>query len=350
MPGTAMDVQLGLKAEATFGTAVTVDQFPEGITKLVIKRAMTTKQGGGFRAGRRAAPLARRVVVGDGATVVIEQQAMIKGLGAFFKAALGDVTNTAIPSATGAYQQVHTPKASDPIASYTLQGGIPHVGAGTAANPETVYGAWCESIEISNTAEDFVMVKTSWGAKGVETTTALATASYATGNDLFTFCHGALKVGGTLTGPTTTALATSTGTDGANVTGFSLTFSNGLNGDRRYYGGACRVGAIPTLGEASVSGSITVEYTDSVLRDAYMNQTQLALMMTFTHTTTIGTGTPVPAALQIVVPGLKLDGELPEPNVDGSPIRTTMNFTGGDVVSAGVPLLYVVYRTSDTAP
>ena len=347
MPLTQLDVQLGIKKQTNFTTPATVDQFPEFVSE-TLDRQVTFIQSKGLRAGSRVARSARRLVASDGAGGGVVLEAPLKGLGVWLEAAFGTVSNTAVPSASGAFQQVHTPSTGDPINTYTIQKGIPVQGA-AAASPMTFNGAWCKSITFDAKAGEVLTVTTDWGAKEVVTNTALAPASYPTGNDVFTYCHGAITLGGTLTKPSTTALASTTGTAAANVVDFSLTFDQGLDDGGRTLGGACKVSRVPLLGMASISGTMTVEYADNVLRDAYLAQTDLALVLNFQHTTTIGTGTPVPAYLQIVVPVIRLDGELPK--VDGStPVKMSMGFTGLDGLASATSPIYVVYRTTDTTP
>ncbi len=349
MPITQLDVQLGIKKQTDFATPVTVDQFPEVLPDVAFNRQMTTIQSTGLRMGSRTPRAARRLIGKDGGSASVPLEAPLKGLGVWLQAALGTVTNTAVTGATGAFQQVHTPAVGDPINVYTLQLGVPPRGA-AAPSPLTLNSGWCRSITFDARAGEILKVTTEWGAKEIVTSTALATASYPATNDLFTYCHGAITLGGTLTKPTATALASTTGTPAANVVDFNLKYDQGLSSDDdgMALGGACKVVRAPVLGEIGITGTMTVEYSDNVLRDAYMNQTDLALVLDFEHTTTIGTGTPVPAYLQIVVPVIRLDGELPKPN--GTPIRMSMGFTGLDGLASATSPIYVVYRTSDAAP
>lgn len=345
---TQLDQQLGIKKQADFDTPATVDQFVEVLPGESLDRTPTFSQSRGLRKGSRVARAARRFTLRDGAAGTVPLEATTKGLGVWLEAALGTVTNTEVPTATGAYQQVHTPASADPVDVYTIQKGIPYVGD-TAASPMTFHSGWCTSIAFSVTAGEMVSVETEWGFKEVVTDTALATASYPSGQGFFSFCDAAIVLGGTLTKPTTTALGSSTGDAAANIRDINLRFSNGLSQNNPNLGDGCKAGRAPVLGEAQVSGTMTVEYRDNVLRDAYMDQDDLALLLTFTSSTMIGSGTPVPAALQIVVPVINLDGALPKTSAD-VPISTSVAFTGLDGLAADTSPIYVVYRTTDTAP
>jgi hypothetical protein len=345
---TQLDVQLGIKKQADFATPATVDQFVEVLPDVAFNRNVTFIQSKALRVGSRVNRSARRLMGTDGATASVPLEAPLKGLGVWLEAAFGDVTNAAVTGASGAFQQVHTPKAADPINVYTLQLGVPVMG-GAAASPMTLNSAWCTSIEFDAKVGEILQVRTEWSAKEIVTTTALATASYPTGNDVFTFCHGSIYLGGTLTKPTTAALATTTALAAANVVDFNMKLTNDYSSDEgRVFGGACKVTHAPSLSLADIAGKMTVEYTDNVLRDAYMAQTDLAVVLNFIHTTTIGTGTPVPAALQLVVPVVRLDGDVPKPN--GVPVTMSVGFTGLDGQAASTAPIYAVYRTTDTTP
>lgn len=342
-----LDSSLGLKKETTYGTAVTVDQFVE-FTSESLDRQADYVQGAGLRVGSRVARSGRRLLGKDGGAGSITLEACTKGLGLFLEAALGVVTSNGVPSATGAYQHNFTPSTTDPLPSYTIQKGIPPIGGGTT-HAYTFLGAVCKSLGINAKNSEIVEISTEWAARQVVTSEAYATPSYPASNELFTFTHGEIVLGGTLTKPTTTALASSTASAAANVVDVDLKWDNGLDEGGRTIGGAGLVVRKPILGMGSVSGSMTVEYDSTTLRDAYLNQTDLALVLTFTHTTEIGTGTPVPCVLQVVVPVIRLEGEIPKAG-NGSAITQKVDFTGLDGLASATSPLYVVYRSTDATP
>lgn len=342
-----LDSSIGMKKETTYGTAVTVDQFCE-FTSESLDRKAEYLQGSGLRVGSRVARSGRRLLGKDGGEGNITLEAPTKGLGIFLQAAFGSVTSTVVPSATGAYQHVFTPATTDPIPSYTIQKGIPPIGGGTTT-AYTFLGAVCRSLEINAKNAEIVEVSTDWLAREVKTDVAYATPSYPVSLELFTFTHGAIYLGGTLTKPTTTALASTTASAAANVIDANVKWDNGMDEGARTLGGAGLVVRKPILGLAGVSGSLTVEYDSTTLRDAYIAQTDLALVLTFTHTTTIGTGTPVACALQVVVPVIRLEGEIPKAG-KGEAITQSIDFTGLDGLAASTAPIYVVYRSTDSTP
>lgn len=344
---TQLDSSIGIKKETTYGTAAVVDQFLE-FTQESFDRKATFVQGQGLRVGSRVARSGRRLLGEEGAEGSLTIEAPTKGLGALLEAALGAVTSTAVPSATGAYQHVFTPATTDPIPSYTIQKGVPPIGGGTTT-AITFPGCVAKSIEFNAKPGEIVEVTTEWLGREVKTDVAYATPSYPTSLELFTYTHGAIVLGGTLTKPTTTALASSTASAAANVLDVSVKFENGLDDGARTIGGAGKIVRKPILGRAQITGSLVAEYDSTTLRDAFLAQTDLALVLTFTHSTTIGTGTPVACVLQVVIPVIRLEGDVPKAG-NGDAIRQSISFTGLDGLAASTSPIYVVYRSLDATP
>jgi hypothetical protein len=339
---TQLDAQIGFKKESVFGTAVTVDSFVE-FTAEDLTWQPTFAQGSGMRVGQRLAYNDRRVLVKQevGGSFTVEGQT--KGLGKLFEAALGGTGTSTQIGATAAYQQLFTPTTTDYLNSYTIQKGIPPLGGG-ATNPMTFTGMVCSgfTLEASNAA--IPTVQFNWMGKGIDTATALATASYPSGVAELSFIHGAITIGGSVTVPTTTALA-SGGTATANVRDISLTWDNGLDSDGFNFGGAGSRSRKPALGLRSLTGSMTVEYDSNTLRDAWLNQTDLALVLTFQTTTAIAASNF--PTLQVVVPVIRLEGDIPQANAGGV-VTQSINFTGMDGRTAAHPV-YVAIVTAETA-
>ena len=342
---TQLDGSIGAKKETVYGTAVVVDQFIEYLdsSKFTYKPKYT--QGAGMRVGSRVQRAARnglaRVKVGGS----IGLEAPLKGLGLFLESALGSVTNTAVPSATGAFQQVHTVSTTDPDVSYTIQYGTPPLGGGTTL-AQTFVGMQCNSLELTAKAGEIVEISTDWAGKDMLTATAYATPSYPATQDLFLFTQGVIALGsGAVTPATATALATG-GTTVANVLEVSVKIDNGLDDVKPSLGAAGKRHRKAAFGEAKITGKVTAEFDAATYRDAHINRTNLGLLLTFTHTSLIGTGTPVAPILQVVIPVLKIEAELP--SLSSGIFTQTIDFEGfSDLTNAPIQF---VYRTTDTTP
>ncbi|ALV45830.1 hypothetical protein MB46_10395 [Arthrobacter alpinus] len=339
---TQLDCSIGLAKETVYGTGVAVAKFPEFLDESLAWNP-TFVQGAGMRTGKRLARAARRSIAKEQSGGDINLEMCTKGLGVFLEALFGTGTSTAVPAQTGAYQQVFTPTTTDPVPSYTIQKGIPTVGGG-AVTAMTFNGAVCASGEFSASAGEIVKLKTTWDAREVLTSVAYAPPSYAASPELFTFVHGSICIGGTVTPPTATALATG-GTIAANITEFSFSWDNKIDDGGFTFGSKGKRGRKPVVGLAEGKGKVTAEYTNTILRDAYLAQQQLALLLTFETATVIGaTARP---SLQIYLPVIMLEGELPKSN-GGAVITQSIDFTvlDGEVTASPV---YVAMVTTDTA-
>lgn len=338
---TQLDASIGIGKETVFGTAVTVDRFYE-FTDEKFEWKPTFVQGSGLRVGARLARNDRRKLAKSEAEGDLELEAVSKGLGRLFEAVFGAGVSTQIAAGPG-YQQNYTLVTTDPLPSYTIQKGTPPIGGG-ATQALTFTGAICKSMNLSCSAGDILKIKTSWAAKDVVSNIAYAAPSYPASPELFTFVDGTITIGGTVTQPTSTALATG-GTAVANVTDWELSIDNKIDEGGFAFGGAGKRVRKQVVGLAEVKGKITAEYTDNTLRDAYLNQTGLAMVLTFQSNIAITAG--VFPTLQVVIPLVKLEGDLPNAN-GGKPITQSIDYTVLDPSTGAAPIT-VVYRTADTA-
>ena len=339
---TQLDAQIGFKKESSYGVAVTVDSFVE-FTAEDLTWTPTFAQGAGMRVGQRIDYSDRRVLVKQevGGSFTVEGQT--KGLGKLFEAALGGTGTSSQIGGTAAYQQVFTPTATDPLSSYTIQKGIPPLGGGTT-NPHTFTGMVCSGFTLTADNAGIPTIQFAWMGKGIDTAESLATASYATGVAELSFIHGAVTVGGSVTVPTSTALATG-GTATANVRDVNISFDNGLDSDGFNFGAAGSRSRKQALGKRSISGSMTVEYDSNTLRDAWLAQTDLAVVLTFTTSTAIAASNY--PTLQITFPLVRLEGDIPQAN-GGGVVTQSVDFTVLDGRVATHPM-YVAIVTAETA-
>lgn len=339
---TQLDCSIGLKKETAYGVPVAVDRFPEFVDESLAWNP-TFVQGAGMRVGSRLARSSRRVLAKQSAGGDINVELVTKGLGIFLEALFGNAVSTAVPGQTGVFQQLYTPTTTDPLNSYTIQKGIPTLGGG-AATPMTFPGSVCTSGEFSASNADIVKLKTTWDSKEVQTEIPYAAPSYVVGEELFHFAQGSITIGGSQTPPTDTTLA-SGGTVAATIEDFSVSFDNKIDDGGFTLGGGGKRNRVPVVGLADAKGKVTAEYSDTVLRDAYLNQTPLALTLTFEAETVIGASArPV---LQIHLPEIRLEGELPK-SAGGSIVKQSIDFTVLDGLAAGAPI-YVALVTTDAA-
>ena len=341
---TQLDSSIGIKKETTYGTAVTVDHFPEFLSEN-FEWKPSYMVGKGLRQGSRVSRVERRVLGRNWVEGDIEIEACSRGVGIFWEALMGTATSTII-TAGPAYQHNFTLTNTDPFPTYTIQKGIPLMNGG-AVQPHTFAGAACTRGSISAASGEVVKLRTSWNAKSVDTVTSYAAPSYiVTGQELFNFFQGTLTIGGSVTVPTTTALA-SGGTVVNNVLDFSLDIDNKLDASGFGFGSGGKQSRRPHIGYTEITGKLTAEFDAVTLRDLYMNNTAVPITLTFTTPTLLQTG--VFNTLQIVLPNVKLDGELPKAVTDGV-VKQNIGFTVLDGGVSGVSPVYVVMRNTDTVP
>lgn len=328
-----LDFSVGIGKETVYGTAVAPTRFFEADANF--KADLNVQSGNGLRPTKRVRRLrrdsiARRVVSGD-----INVDALTKGLGFLMNAGLGTSVITQI-GATAVWQQNHTLRKDDPVDSFTVQEILPLVGG--AGQPHTFTGCVCNTLGIEVKEGAYVSHKTGWLGRDVTTAASATATTYPSGDDLFSFVNVSISIGGTFTAPTTTTLASVTGTPRVDVVDYMVQVNNNLDTKGFNIGGAGLRSRKNVLGRAEVSGKVTVEYTDNVLRDAYLAQTALPVVMTATNGTNV---------LQVALPSVRLRGEVPASN-GGDPITVSVPFDVFDDDTAAEPI-WVVYRSTDTA-
>ncbi|MBB3158193.1 hypothetical protein FHS07_001889 [Microbacterium proteolyticum] len=339
---TQLDFTVGIGRETTYGVPVAPTRFAESDAKM--KYDVKTIQSKGLRPGKNVNRLNRNAIGRFEGSGDVAFDVPTRGFGMWLNAVLGAVTNTVVPSTTPAlYQQVHTISTTDPVQTFTLQEVLPTLG-GVNSYPHTFTGCAFDSIELSAKEGGFVEAKLSVTARELQTAFNAAAASYPADDALFTFVHGAVTTGGALTPPTATAPASMTGSPAANIVDISLSIKRSLDSDGWNLGGKGLRSRAPLLGLPEISGKITAEYTDNALRDAYLAQTPISLLLTFEHNVAVsGANKPM---LQIAIPAFRLKGEVPASD-GGNPIKLSADFEVFDDGVSAQPIT-IVYRTLDT--
>lgn len=329
------DHQWGIKRETIYGTAVTVDRFypwlPGGVKAEwdVRRRTAQGLAGGGGRRG----PLSARSYLPTGiGTVTTKVELETRQAGVLFDLAFGASTVTAI---TGGSQQVYHPGlTSSYLPSATIQvakirnDGTPWV--------ETYAGCTASKVTIEQPVDGIPTIEVEWDARSVTTGSSPATATYVYGT-ILDATYGAAGLGGTLTVPTTTALATGL-TAFAEMKSFHLEIEQAIDRDRWVLGGRNQ----PIAGIPAVSFSGQAEFTSSTLPAAVLAGTQLAFQCTWTTPEVLGAGF---AQAQLVIPKLALTGDLPTPDMGKTGLVDVKASAPNDGINRDV---YWVWRTADT--
>lgn len=327
------DVQVGFVNEVTYNTPVTVTRFGEPVSE-TLNYNPNIKQGQGLRVGSRVARSGRFTVPTSDFSGDVTFECISKGMGLWWQWAMGSGASTLVAGST--YQQVFT--LGDTPPSATVQVGLPE--AGGTVDAYTYAGVMCSGFTINCPNGDIANVQYSLDACSMATGTALASASYPSSPTLYQFAGGAIA-SGTLTSPTTTNLASGT-TVIADVRDFSLTVNHNLATDRFNFGNSGKKSK-PTVGLRDITGNATVEYDTNTWRDAVLQNTPMALILTFTGAA-LSTGNET---LQIVLPECRFTGSLAQSN--GNDLITTgLAFSTLDNLTAAQPI-WIVQRTADNA-
>jgi len=332
---TQQDCSLGFLKESVYGTPVTVSRWLEYATDPEFNYLPNRVQGDGMRAGQRVDRTNRRVTTTSEAGGSVELEMLSKGLGTFLELCLGAGASTLVSGTT--YQQVFT--LSDTPPSATFQVGI--VRDATTVAADTYLGCAVDSFEFTGDNGGILKLKATLDARAVDTTIAYAAPSYPTASatNLFHFANAAIY-SGALTAPTATALAAGA-TELANVRSWSVAVARNL-GKSTVFGDQGKKRKVYP-GKPAITGKLEVEYVDATFRDAYLADTPMSLVVTYEA----GALSSGKETIQIVIPEIKFDGEMPKPN-GADLVVSTMAFTGLDNAAAAQPI-WVVMRTSDAA-
>jgi len=322
--GAGIGAQLGLKTETTFNTAVTVDRFYEFNSENLAYNKKTVV-GMGLRAGGQLPRSQRRVVTTFESTGDFEIDLPTRGLGMLLGHATGTMSSATLVS-TGVYSYTFT-LADVYGRSMTIQAGVPQYGG--TVTPKTVTGAKIASFDLSVSNGDIAKGKFTIDGAGFSTTTpTLATASYALQGSVFHFAQGAVTIDGSAV---------------ANIKDFTVSVNNTLKNDRYNLGASGAKAEQGINGFRAVTGSMTAEFTDTVLLTKFLADTSAAIVVTFTGSTIAST---YKETLSITIPAAKFNADTP--NVSGpGVVDLSMTFDAYD--DGTNPPMTIVYQTADSA-
>lgn len=188
----AMDHQLGVKTESVYGTAVTVDRFFEYDSES-IEESYGRTEGDPLRVGSSVIRSDRSTPYFAGASGPVSMAVLTKGFGWWLTHLLGGTVSTSGPTDS---KYTHTFGEGDLYGkSFTLQVNRPFHPSGT--NQAFTYeGGKVTDWTLSNSVDGNLMLEIGTDFEQVATGTALATASYPTAMDNFTWVGGVVTIGG----------------------------------------------------------------------------------------------------------------------------------------------------------
>lgn len=326
-----MAIPSGLAAQAaiaepnTYGAFTTPSRFYE-FTDESLALTVERLDSVGLRAGTRILRSDRwregqKSIAGD-----LNMEVANKSFGLWLKHMLGGSTVSTPGGATDARLHTYTPDDL-PTNGLVVQVGKPDAGGTVRAF--TYQGVKVASWNLASSVGEFLTMGVSLAGQDEVTSESLATASYPSDLDLFTFVHGTLTVGGSA----------------VEVRSFELTGDNGLSVDRHRFGSQKILNPIETA-MREYGGTFDAVWDSLTLYNNFVNGTEASLNLTFEAPETIESTTTYKLE---VTANVRTDGDTPA--VGGTDeIPQNITFMCLDTGSGADSALTIEYRTDDTSP
>jgi hypothetical protein len=316
--------QWGVGEQVDWATPITPNRFFE-FTSETESFQRNIAVSNGIRSGRKYGGQGRRETR-RWAEGTLNTEVATSGFGLFFKHLLGDVA-TVEDEVGEAWTHTFTPDSAGLLDSgLTLQKGVDFSGT---VQPFTYPGAKIRSANFSIDQDGLLMCDWDFLAREEETSTALATASYATPK-IFTYKEGALKIDSV-----TKANVRSVG---------SLQITNNLP-QRWFLGNSGLMSEPINQPFDSIAGSLDAEFQDAAdFYDLYVADTSVELILEFVGDIIAGTTSET---LRITIADTRIEGETPQIS---SPefVYQTVPFIGLDPASGAA--VTIEYTTDSATP
>ncbi|YCK35178.1 phage tail tube protein [Actinomadura sp. ATCC 39365] len=320
--GTGLDAQLGFAAETVVGTPVTVTKFAEFNSESLAWKPSFVEPSG-LRTGRKFKRASRLVQSRKTVEGSMEMEWATKGMGLLVAHALGSAAVPVQIAATTAYKQIHVPGGLVGK-GLTIQVGRPEPSGTVRAHTYT--GCKITSWEFKLSNDGTLMYSCEVDGWDESTATALATASFPTGAEVFNFQQGVLKLGGTAStasgemsisgGVAVTTVVTEISIKGENPLATER-YGIGQSGVKREQ----LENDFPTI-----TGSLRAEFNRTELYDLLKNNTTTAVEFTMTGSL-IASGNNY--QISFILPACKIKEAAP--TVDGPDIvQMTTSFEAYD--------------------
>lgn len=327
--GSGLSAQIGFAEEATVGTAVPVTRFLE-FNSESLSWEPTFIEGVGLRAGTKHKRASRVVQSRVTAAGSVEMDFATRGMGLLVKHMLGSA-GTATLLGSGAYRQVHQPGDFTGL-SLTTQVGRPQTDG--TVKPFTYNGCKVSGWEFSCSDGELATLSLDLDAWNETTATALATASYTAGSEVFHFAQASLfKLGGTASTASGVVSVAGGTTVSSIVRGITVSGSTPMATERYGLGNAGVKKEQIENATPGITGTIETEFTNQAeIYDLFKANTTTALQLTFTGSLI---GGAYYNTLDIIIPALKFK-------------TAPVNVDGPDIVSMNVD--FEAYSDGTNAP
>lgn len=278
--GSGLDAQFMVAQETTWGTPVTVTRGYEILTES-LNQDITYVDSNGLRVGttfKRSARTkqARFSVGGD-----VELEVPTLGAGLLAKNMLGSSVTTPTLIAGTAYKQIHTPVGMAGL-GLTCQVGRPEPTSPYTVRPFTYEGVKITKWDLSLKDGGLATLKLSVDGQQELTATALATASFLAGTQVYPFLQSTIKLGGTAataSGETTITGGTTLATVAKSIT---ISGNNALATDRFGIGNAGQKREQLQNGIQTITVKLDTEFSKAELYDLYVAGTPTPIQFDLT--------------------------------------------------------------------
>lgn len=334
MVNNLMDNQWGMATETTYNTPVTVTRFYPWLDD--VKSAFDTRRrdpAGIFAASNRTRRTDRSFLpIGQGSVTVKAEVASRQGA-LLLTAACGVGTLTLV---SGATNQVNITGAITGVLlpSYTIQ--VVKIRNDGTPDAETYSGCTAMSAELECPEDGIMTITVVFDARAFSSAVGVAAFSVTSGAFLFDASQGVGGLGGTLTAPTATALATGLTVFG-NWRSYKLAWDNTADNGRWVLGGRNQ----PTVGELKPVFSGSAEYNDTVLRAAFLAMTISPVTVTHATAEVLSVGF---STFQLCIPAVLWDSGFP----DASETTVVQDVSGTVKYNGTLAPFFLVLRTADT--
>lgn len=338
MVGSGLSAQLGLVAETTYGTAVTVTRFL-AFDDESLALDQKWSQGNGLAAGRTVRLSGQSLQTTRSAGGSVSMDFATKGMGLLLRHMIGSAITAPTLVSGSAYRAYHEIGDFTGL-SLTTQVGRPQPDG--TVRPFTYTGCKISSWELSQAEDGNLKLSLDIIAQDEKVTTpALATASYLTGVEAFTAQNLVAKVGGTAS--TTSSVVSIAGNTqvAAVVKSWSLKGTNPFQAERF---GTAAVTAAPIQNDFSdITLDLDAEFnTQAEFYDVFRAGTVTPIQLTWTGTTAIS-GAVYPT-LDVIVSAAKLTKVSP---VVGGPDVVRQSITATGLHDGTNSALQLGYTSSD---
>jgi len=319
-----LDNTVSLGVESAYGTAVAPTRSFEAKSD-PWQRDVEYITSVGFRKDQQTIRSDRHDTISIGASGSIEVDLLSNGVGLLLQHALGGSSGPTQQGGTAAYKSTFETNADGPTGSYTVQVGKADSNGGIQAF--TYEGSMVTGWNISADIGSAVSMTVDFDCEAEQNTTTLATPSYPTGTDVFTYVDCTIEIDDSAV---------------SSFTSFSLDADNGLDLARRFLKGSAVKSQPKRNALPSYTGSISGEFQTMANYEKFVAGTTFKLELIAAMSTAIaGSYYPTVAVTMPVcvftgsTPTASLDSlstiELPFTVLDnGSDAAVTIEYTSTD--------------------